>query len=68
MINYLPNNKFLHWSKLKAFADNKINMSEKLKLCFGRVENIVRKRSLKNAVFFEDFFFKVVISRNCVIK
>ena len=27
--------------KLKAFADYKINMIERLKLVFGRVENIV---------------------------
>ena len=24
-VNSLPNNKFLDWSRLKAFADNKIN-------------------------------------------
>ena len=26
VINSLPNNKFLDWSKLKAFADNRINV------------------------------------------
>ena len=26
-----PNHIFLDWSKLKAFADNKINVTEKLK-------------------------------------
>ena len=31
-IDSLPNNKFLHWSKLKALADVKINVTEKLKL------------------------------------
>ena len=30
-------------SKLKAFADNKIDMTEKLKFVFGRIENIVGK-------------------------
>ena len=30
-INFLPNNNFLDWSKLKAFADDKTNVTEKLK-------------------------------------
>ena len=41
----LPNNKILDLSKLKANADEKIpvNLIEKLKPEFGRVENIVGK-------------------------
>ena len=39
--NSLPNNKFLHWSNFKAFADNKINVSEKVKYVLGRLENLV---------------------------
>ena len=35
--------KFLDCSKLKAFADNKINVTELLKLVLGMVENIVEK-------------------------
>ena len=34
----LPNHKILHWSKLKAFADDKIKV-----LNFDTVENIVGK-------------------------
>ena len=45
MINTLPNNKFLDWSKFKAFADDKIQQ----KFCFGWAENIVGKR--ENAGF-----------------
>ena len=41
--NFLPNNKVLDWSKLKAFADNKVNSTEKLKFVFGSVENVVGK-------------------------
>ena len=42
--NYsLPNDKNLDRSKLKAFADDKINMSEKLKFVLGMVENVVEK-------------------------
>ena len=37
----LPNNKKLDWSKSKAFADDKINVIEKLKFVLGRVENMV---------------------------
>ena len=42
-VNCLPNDIFLRWSKLKAFADDKINVTEKLKLVLGRVEKIVGK-------------------------
>ena len=38
-----PNNKFLDWSKFKAVAYYKINVTEKLKLILGRVENIEGK-------------------------
>ena len=39
----LPSDKILDWSKLKAFANDKINVNEKLKFVFGRIENIVGK-------------------------
>ena len=39
--NSLPNDKILDWSNLKAFADNKIKVTEKLKIVWGRLENIV---------------------------
>ena len=42
-INSLPNDKILDWSKLKALADGKINVTEKLKFVLRRVENIVGK-------------------------
>ena len=34
---------FLDWSKFKELADDKINVTEKLKFVLGRVENIVGK-------------------------
>ena len=40
-MNSLPNNKFLDWFTIKAFADDKLNVAENLKFVFGRVENIV---------------------------
>ena len=39
----LPKNEILDWSKLQAFADNKINVTEKLQFVLGKVENIVGK-------------------------
>ena len=50
MALYLPtsfnpflNGKLLDWFKLKAFADDKINVIEKMKFVLGTVENIVGK-------------------------
>ena len=39
----LPNNNILDLSKLKALADDKINVTQKLKFDLGRVENIAGK-------------------------
>ena len=41
IINSLPNDKILDLPKLKAFADDKINVIQKLKFALGGVENIV---------------------------
>ena len=41
--NSLPHEKILDWSKLKAFADDKIKVTEKLKFVLGKVENTVGK-------------------------
>ena len=40
---FLKKNFFLDWSKLKAFTDDKINVTEKVKFVLGRIENIVGK-------------------------
>ena len=42
-INSLPNDKILDQSKLKALADDTINVNQELKLVWGRVENILGK-------------------------
>ena len=39
----LPDDKILHWSKLKAFADDKLNVTKMIISVFDRVENIVGK-------------------------
>ena len=41
--NSLPCNKILDWSKSKAFADDKIKVTEKQKFFLGWVENIAGK-------------------------
>ena len=57
----LPNGKISDWSKLKAFAEDKINVTEKLKVVLRRVENIVGKG--ENAVTSIFSFFHNVFKR-----
>ena len=74
--NSLPNNKFLDWSKFKAFADYKINMTKKLKIDLGRVENFVAKgenAGYQHFLLFPQCFQKATFSgslksRDCVVK
>ena len=56
LFNSLPNDKILDLSKLKALADNKINVTEKLKIIFGTVENIVKKG--ESVFFFSHYVSK----------
>ena len=42
-INPLPGDKILDWSKLKAFADHKSNVTQNIKVVLYRIENIVGK-------------------------
>ena len=42
-VNSLPKEKILDLSKLKTFADDSLNVYQKLKFALGRVENIVGK-------------------------
>ena len=61
----LPNDKILDYSKLKAFADDKINVNEKLKFGLGRVENIVGKgenAGYQHFLLFPQFFQKSSLS------
>ena len=41
-VKLLTTNKFLDWSKFKTFADDKINVNDKLKFGLRREENMVR--------------------------
>ena len=63
--NFLPKNKIFERSKLKAFSEEKKNVTEKLKFVLGRVQNIVRKGEnagenvgYKHFLFFPQYFQK----------
>ena len=66
----LPNDKIVDSLKLKAFVDDKLDVTQKMKFALGRVENIVG--NVENApfpaMFSEGFFVRVVKSRDCVVK
>ena len=65
MFNPLPNDKILDLSKLKAFADNKINVTQKGKFALGWLENIVGKGENachQHFLFFQQCFLKAIFS------
>ena len=67
-INSLLNDKFLDWSKLKAIADDKINLNKKIKTCFqkGRKHCGISKKCWLTAfspiptMFSKDFSIEVM--------
>ena len=44
ILNPLPDDKILGLPKLKAFADDKLDVTQDIKVVFQRIENIVGKR------------------------
>ena len=42
-VNSLPNNKFLDWSELKAFVDDKKKVTDEIKFVLEMLENFVGK-------------------------
>ena len=74
-LNPLPHYKILDWPKLKAFTDNKINITDLMISLPHRLENIVGKgenASYQHFLLFPQciqvFFPRVVKSRDCVVK
>ena len=75
-VNSLPNDKIIDWSKFKAFADDKLITTQKLKDVHGRVENIVGKSrkcwvpafSPFHTMFSKTFLSRDVKSQDCVVK
>ena len=71
MLNSLPNNKFLDWSNLKAFADDIINVTEKLKFARGHEENIVGKgenAGYQHFLLFPQCFQKLSVLGSCKVQ
>ena len=74
LILSLPNDKILNRLKSKAFADDKINVTEKLKSVLGMLENIVGKEEndgYQHFLLYPQCFlknFKVANSQDCVVK
>ena len=60
-MNALPNDKFLDLSKLKAFADEKKKVADKLKFVLWMVENIVengQNAGYQHLLHFPQYFQK----------
>ena len=65
-VNSVPNNEILDWSKLIAFADDKVNVNKKFKFVLGRLENNVGKgenAGYQHFLLFPQCFPKVSFSR-----
>ena len=78
-VNPLPDDKILGLPKLKAFADDKLNVTQNIKVVFHRIEKHCGKRrkcwlpafSSFPTMFSEGFFScraSKVVSRHCVVK
>ena len=76
MLNPLPDDNILGLPKMKAFADDKLNVIENIKVVFHRIENIAGKEEnagyqhflLFPQCFQKAFFLQCVKSRLCVVK
>ena len=74
IFNSLPNDKILNYFKFKAYADDEIDVTQKMEFILGRVENIVGKG--ENAGIFSSFltmfskilFFMVIKTQDLVIE
>ena len=69
----LLKDKFLGWSKLKAFVDDKVNVNEK-KICLGLLENIAGKGEnrengcCQHFPLFSQCFLKVSLSMSLKVR
>ena len=71
VLNPLPNDKILDWSKLKTFADDKIHVTEKLKFVLRKVEKIVGKgenAAYQNILLFPQSFQKAFFSGSLKVR
>ena len=79
LLNSLPNDKIVEVTKLKAFADDKLNIAKMMNSLFDRVENTVGKgenAGYQHFLLFLQCFPRVAKkcipwvakSRDCVVK
>ena len=64
-LSFLPNNKILDWTKLKAFADGKTDFAKIMIYVYDRVENIVGKgehAGYQHVLLFPQCFQKASLS------
>ena len=64
-VNPLPDDNILGLPKLKAFADDKSNVTRKIKVVFYRTDNIVRKEEnagYQHILLFPQCFHKTFFS------
>ena len=64
-VNLSPKDKILEWSKLKAFADDKINVNQRLQFLLGREEIIHGKEEnacYQHFLLFPQWFQKGTLS------
>ena len=67
MVNPFPHDKILDQTKLKAFADNKLNVTKVIISVFDRVENVVGKGEIActSNFSFSLNVFKRLLSQTC---
>ena len=68
--NSLPNNKILDWTKLKAFANDKLDSAKVMISVYNRVENIVGKgenAGYQHFLLFPQYFQNVSFSRSLIV-
>ena len=67
IINPLPDDKILDQTELKAFADDKLNVTKMIISVFDRVENIVGKGEIActSNFSFSHSVFKRLLSQMC---
>ena len=63
-LNSLPNNKVSDCSKLKAFADDKINVTEKVKFVLEELKTFWERRKCWLP---KGFLYRVIKSLDCVV-
>ena len=64
-VNPLQDDKILDLHKLKAFADDKLNVTQNVKLVLHKIENIVRKEEnagYQHSLLFPQCFYKAFSS------